>query len=140
MIFLFFYHSWLEITPLYLCLSVSVSIKVVIPHKSRFHLLFRDLVIALVRMWLSLSWCACGCHCLGAACGCVVSIRHFGFRCRGMTYICVGAIQTSKSISDRRKEIKSMVINMLQNWSHWYSSHNSNIKCIGSTIKCVGLN
>ena len=35
-----------------------------------------------------------------------------------------------------KQEIKSMIINILQNLSHRYSSHNSNIKCIG-TIKRV---
>ena len=30
-----------------------------------------------------------------------------------------------------------MVINMLQNLSHMYFSHNNNVKCIGSTIKHV---
>ena len=28
---------------------------------------------------------------------------------------------------------------MLQNWNHKYSSHNSIIKCVGSTIKYVGF-
>ena len=32
-----------------------------------------------------------------------------------------------------------MVINMLQNWSQRYSSHNSNIKCVDSTIKSLGF-
>ena len=30
-----------------------------------------------------------------------------------------------------------MVVNIIQNWSNRYSIHTSNIKCIGSTIKCV---
>ena len=30
-----------------------------------------------------------------------------------------------------------MVVNMLQNWSHRYSSHKSNIKCVGLIIKCI---
>ena len=30
-----------------------------------------------------------------------------------------------------------MVTNMLQNLSHGYSSHNSNIKCVSSIIKCI---
>ena len=30
-----------------------------------------------------------------------------------------------------------MVVSMLQNWSQRYSSHNSNIKCVDSTIKCI---
>ena len=28
---------------------------------------------------------------------------------------------------------------MLQNWNHRYSSHNSNIKCVGSTIIYIGF-
>ena len=32
-----------------------------------------------------------------------------------------------------------MTVNILQNWSHIYSSHNSNIKCIDSTIKYIGF-
>ena len=32
-----------------------------------------------------------------------------------------------------------MVINILQNLSYMYSSHNNNIKCVGSTIKYVGF-
>ena len=30
-----------------------------------------------------------------------------------------------------------MVVNMLQSCNHRHSSHNSNIKCIGSTIKYI---
>ena len=33
----------------------------------------------------------------------------------------------------------SMIISMLKNWSQRYSSHNSNIKCVDSTIKCIGI-
>ena len=32
-----------------------------------------------------------------------------------------------------------MIISMLQNLSQRYSSHNSNIKCVYSTIKCIGI-
>ena len=32
-----------------------------------------------------------------------------------------------------------MIVNMLQNWSKRYSSHNSNIKYVDSTIKCIGF-
>ena len=32
-----------------------------------------------------------------------------------------------------------MVVNMLQNWSQRYSNHKSNIKCVDSTIKCIGF-
>ena len=28
---------------------------------------------------------------------------------------------------------------MLQNWSQKYSSHNNNINCVESTIKCIGF-
>ena len=44
-----------------------------------------------------------------------------------------------QSISDQRKEIKSMVVNMLQNFIYMYYIHNGNIKCIVSTIKCVSF-
>ena len=30
-----------------------------------------------------------------------------------------------------------MIVNILQNWSHRYSNHNSYIKYVGSTIKCI---
>ena len=45
-----------------------------------------------------------------------------------------------QDIYNWRQEIKSMVINMLQNLSHSYSSHNNNIKCEDSIIKCMCLN
>ena len=32
-----------------------------------------------------------------------------------------------------------MVVSILQNWSKKYFSHNSNIKCVDSTIKCIGF-
>ena len=32
-----------------------------------------------------------------------------------------------------------MVVSMLQNWSQRYSSHNNNVKCVDSTIKCLGF-
>ena len=32
-----------------------------------------------------------------------------------------------------------MVVNILHNWSHIYFSYNSDIKCVGSTIKCIIL-
>ena len=46
--------------------------------------------------------------------------------CRDPAYICVRAIRTSKvySINDK-------------NCNHMYSSHNNNIKYIGSTIKYI---
>ena len=39
----------------------------------------------------------------------------------------------------KRKEIKSMVANMLHNLRHILYSHNSNITYIGSTTKCIGF-
>ena len=33
--------------------------------------------------------------------------------------------------------MKSIVVNMLKNWSQRYFSHNSNIKYVDSTIKCI---
>ena len=44
-----------------------------------------------------------------------------------------------QSISDQRQEIKSMVVNMLQNLNYRYSSHNSNIKCVCLTIKYISF-
>ena len=41
--------------------------------------------------------------------------------------------------NDQIQEIKSLVINMLHNWSHMYSSHNNNIKCVDSTITYIGF-
>ena len=32
-----------------------------------------------------------------------------------------------------------MVVNILHNWSHIYFSYNSDIKYVGSTIKCIIL-
>ena len=42
-----------------------------------------------------------------------------------------------QSIYNYWQEIKSMVVNMIQNLSHKYFSHNSNIKCVESTINYV---
>ena len=39
--------------------------------------------------------------------------------------------------SNHRQYIKSLVINMLQNLNHRYSSHNNNIKYVASIIKCI---
>ena len=47
--------------------------------------------------------------------------------CRDMLFICVRVIQTSK-----------IFVNMLHNWCYRYSSYNSNFKCVGLTIKCIG--
>ena len=30
-----------------------------------------------------------------------------------------------------------MVVDMLRNWSHRYSNHNSNVKCVDLTNKCI---
>ena len=49
-------------------------------------------------------------------------------------YLCKGDLDR-QNISDQSQRIKSMVVSMLQNWSHRYYSHNSNIKCVGSIIK-----
>ena len=40
-------------------------------------------------------------------------------------------------IYDKRQEVKSMVVGQLHNWSQRYYGHNSNIKCVDSTIKCI---
>ena len=40
---------------------------------------------------------------------------------------------------DQRQDFISIVANMLQNLSHMYYSHNSNIKFVNSSIKCVGF-
>ena len=53
-------------------------------------------------------------------------------------YLCLGD-SNEQSIYDNRQEIKSRVVSMLQNWNQRYSSHNSNIKCVDSTIKCIGF-
>ena len=50
-------------------------------------------------------------------------------------YLCVDDLG-EQSIPDQRQEIKSMVVDMLHNWSHKYVSHNGNVKCLDSTIKC----
>ena len=55
------------------------------------------------------------------------------FVCYGATLICLSAIE--KYV----QEIKSIVINMLQNYNHRYFNHNINIKCIDLIIKCIGL-
>ena len=52
--------------------------------------------------------------------------------------MCLGDLD-EQSIYGHRQEIKSIVVNMLQNWSHTYYSYNSNIKYIGSTIKCINF-
>ena len=50
------------------------------------------------------------------------------FVCRHhMVFICVRVIQTSK-----------VFVNMLHNWCYRYSNHNSNFKCVSSTIKYIG--
>ena len=71
---------------------------------------------------------ACGCHRLSAMFVC----RH-----HGAMFICVKTIQTSKVYIISDKKVKSMIVSILQNWNHRYSSHNSDIKCVGSTIKCI---
>ena len=51
-------------------------------------------------------------------------------------YLCLGD-SYDQSISDQKQEIKSMIINILQNRSHMYYSHNSSIKYETSTMKCI---
>ena len=46
-------------------------------------------------------------------------------------------IQTSKVYPINDKKIKLIVFNMLHKCNHKHSSHNSNFKCIDSTIKCI---
>ena len=66
---------------------------------------FRDLVIALVRVWFSSPSCACGYHRLCVVGGCVVSVGQ---------YLCLDD-SNEQSIYIQRQEIKSMVVSMLQN-------------------------
>ena len=54
-------------------------------------------------------------------------------------FICIWMIRTSKVYIIRNKEIKSMVVSILQNLSQMYSSHNSYIKCVDSTIKYISF-
>ena len=51
-------------------------------------------------------------------------------------YLCLGD-SDEQNIYNHIKEINLMVVNMLQNLSHRYFSHNSNIKCISLIIKCI---
>ena len=88
------------------------------------------IVVAFVRMWLSSFWCGGWLYCY------TTTFWFSSLWCD--TYLCLGDLD-EQSISDQRQEIKSLVVNILQNWSHRYSSHNSNIKCVGSTIKCTGF-
>ena len=95
------------------------------------------------------------CHCLGVTCDCCclstifvcrLSVTFvcrltatFVCRHRSPTLICVKMIQTTQVYSICDKKINSMVVNILHNWNHRYSSDNSNIKCVGSTIKCISF-
>ena len=47
--------------------------------------------------------------------------------------------RSTKYIRSKTRNQINCVINMLQNWNHRYYSHNSNIKCAGSTIKYISL-
>ena len=51
-------------------------------------------------------------------------------------FLCLGD-SDKQSIYNQRREFKSIVVNMLQNWSNMYSNHSSNIKCVGTTIKYI---
>ena len=53
-------------------------------------------------------------------------------------YLCLGN-SNEQNIYDQGQEIISMVVNMLQNWSLRYSSHNSNTKCVQMYRFCVIL-
>ena len=86
------------------------------------------IVIVFMRVWLSSSWCSGWLYRLSAT---------FWFSSLWCgVYLCLGN-SDKQTIYDQRQEIKSMIINMVQNWNHMYFSHNSNIKYIGSTIKCI---
>ena len=52
--------------------------------------------------------------------------------------MCLGD-SNAQSTYDHKQEIKSMIVSMLQKWSQRYSSHNSNLKCVDLTIKCIGF-
>ena len=107
----FFGNSRPEIISLHLYPFFYFSIKWLFHTYLGFHLFFRDLIIALVCVVI------------------VVLVRRlfvFG-RLRRVKYIKLVTIN------------KSMIVNMQQNWSHGYYSHNSNIKYIDITIKYVGF-
>ena len=73
---------------------------------------------------------ACDYHRLVAACGYVILVSRFVFLHLLTTFIFVGYLD-GQNIYDQRKHIKSMVVSMLLNLNHRYSSHNNNIKCVG---------
>ena len=77
-------------------------------------------------MWLLSSWCGVWLCCLGTT---------FVCRRRGTIFICMRSIQTNKiySINDKKSNQWSSLC--CKNRSYKYSSHNSNIKCVNSTIK-----
>ena len=88
------------------------------------------IVVAFMRVWLSPSWCSKWL--------CRLSTTFwFSLSLCGI-YLCLDN-SNKQSIYDRIQEIKSITVNMLQNLSHRYSSYNRNIKCVGSTIKCMGF-
>ena len=53
-------------------------------------------------------------------------------------YLCMSDSDKQK-IFNQREKIKSIVVNMLQNWSYIFSSHNSNIKFVSSIINYIGF-
>ena len=70
-----------------------------------------------------------GCHHFGMTFGCHHLGTTFGCHHLSETFIYVRD-SNEQSKFNQRQEIKSTVINMLENWSHKYSNHNSNIKCL----------
>ena len=79
--------------------------------------------------------CACGCCRLDGWLCCLSTTVWFSSSWYDI-FLCLGDLD-KQNMYDQRQEVKSMVVSMLKNWSHRYSSHNSNIKCIDSTIKCI---
>ena len=62
---------------------------------------------------------------LGAVCDCR--------RRDGAMFICVRQFRSAE-IYNQQLKIKSMIVNMLQYWNRINSSHNNNIKYVGSII------
>ena len=64
----------------------------------------------------------------------------FPSSCCGV-YLCLGN-SDEQSKYEQIQKIKSMVVNILQNWSHINYNHNSNIKCVGfkSIYYAINLN
>ena len=88
------------------------------------------IVITFMYVWLSSSWCD------EWLCRLRTTVWFSSSCCS--VYLCLDD-SNEQSIYDKRQEIKLMVVNILQNWSQRYSSHNNNIKCIDSSIKCISF-